>query len=388
MRILAVVPDGNVLDIVRWAAQWNHELEWDIVTVMPDAECEPVDWAKNVQHLKYDYRETCSHPQRMSFVPEGHTYEAFAYEMACAGLTSPLIGNWFHYDVWAMLFGKIVLENNLADRDYDILVTWGERGWYNETAIGIARKHNKPVCRLERATFPGMLVADGTGLEQGRCDLAGWHKTEDNHWGTLAAIIIKLGNRFPDDLINEEYTAYWDRRHWLSVAPWQGIESQPRTTLGMVQNVLDGRPSVFVPLQVPVDTNMIFRTGNIHNNYGLLEYVAEKYPDHQVLVKKHPSDGFTCPEKLQSYCDERGFNLVNMATHAVLQCVDQVVSINSQCIIEAWMHDTPVEILGQPAFDLPEEEDKESLLYTLRFAYYIEPWQLTERLKWISSRCA
>jgi len=62
---------------------------------------------------------------------------------------------------------------------------------------------------------------------------------------------------------------------------------------------------------------------------------------------------------------------------------DLVVSINSQCIIEAWMHAVDVDIIGKPAFDLPEEPDKQALLYTLRFAYYIEPWQLTTRLSQI-----
>jgi capsule polysaccharide export protein KpsC/LpsZ len=138
-------------------------------------------------------------------------------------------------------------------------------------------------------------------------------------------------------------------------------------------------------MQVPVDTNMIFRTEDIHNNYGMLEYVRAKYPEHQIIVKKHPADGFTCPEKLQAYCDEHGLTLVNMATHSLLQIVDHVVSVNSQVIVEAWMHGLRPEILGQPAFDMPDEPDKEALLYTLRFSYYIEPWQLTERLKWIAN---
>ena len=170
------------------------------------------------------------------------------------------------------------------------------------------------------------------------------------------------------------------------MAPWQNIASQPRTTIGMAKQATDNKPSVFVPLQVSVDTNMIFRTDAIRNNYGLLEYVRTAYPDHQIIVKKHPGDGFTSDEVLMAYCDAHGMALVNMATHSLLQCVDKVVSINSQVIIEAWMHGLRPEILGQPAFDLPDEEDKDALLYTLRFAYYIEPWQFTERLKRIVGR--
>jgi len=371
MRVLAVVPDGNVLDILRWTARWNPELTWDVVTIMPDALREAVDWTERCRHLLCDYRETCSYPQDP--VPDFLPLDGLRYEAACCGINSPLIGNWFHYHE-STLDGMASLALELSDgAPCDIVVTWGERGWYNEIAANFAQIYGLPHCRLERATFPGMLVADGTGLEQGKCDLSDVH---GSLWRQIRWNVAGFSGISPR-------TAF-DR--WLSVARWQGIEAQPRTTLGMARDILDGRPSVFVPLQVPVDTNMIFRTSEVCRNYDLLQYVREKYPDHQIIVKKHPADGFTCPDKLKSYCDEWGMTLVDMDTRATLQTVDQVVSINSQVIVEAWMQGLQPEVLGQPAFDLPDEPDKEALLYTLRFSYYIEPHQLTEILRWIANR--
>lgn len=376
MKVLAVLPDGNVIDRVRWLAKWNPEIEWDVIGIAPDSAWEPVDWASSFRCLDCDWREVTNRPQEddddIGLGGNSH----LKYELACQQLRSPLLGYWYHYHKYELLHGLADLDNLIRPKtDYDVLLTWGERGWYNECAIGIARKHGKPVCRLERATFPGMFVADETGLEQGRCDLEKWHRE-------CVGVVLQQQEWLESVSDTRPIVRPWrcGLSHWLSVAPWQAIEAQPRTTIGMASQILDGRPSVFVPLQVPVDTNMVFRAGAVHDNHALLEYVRTKYPEHQIIVKKHPGDGFTCPEKLQSYCDEHGLTLVDMATHAILQVVDRVVSINSQVIIEAWMHNKPVEILGQPAFDLPNEPNKEALLYTLRFAYYIEPWQLQNRI--------
>jgi len=362
VKVLAVVPDGNVLDRLKWIAKFNPEIEWDVIGVHPDCAWEPVDWAKSFVGLECDYREVKNTPQEDEDDVGLRGQKCLAYELACRELRSPLLGYWFHYDKHEMLFGVAKLATELDDVECDMVVTWGERGWYNEVAGEWAKRNGKPVCRLERATFPGMLVADGTGLEQGRCDLAYYRGRALDAWMTM-----------------------YDLEYWISVAPWQAIEAQPRTTLGMASKLLDNRPSVFVPLQVPVDTNMIFRTGTVSDNHSLLEYVADKYTGYNVLVKKHPSDGFTSDSALETYCNQKGFQLVNGATHAYLQVTNEVVSINSQVIIEAWMHGLKPEILGKPAFDLPDETDKEALLYTLRFAYYIEPWQLTERLQQIGN---
>ena len=369
MKVLAVVPDGNVLDRVAWLAKWNPDIEWDVIGISSDCAWEPVDWAKSFECIDCEWREVKNTPQEP--VPSFTDHELVKYEAACCGLRSPLLGYWFHYHLNDMLLGIATLSGALAGRDCDMVLTWGERGWYNEVVNWWAGEFGVPHCRLERATFPGMFVADGRGLEQGRCDLGYWHGTD--------------AERYDFPIVDRVLCGYEQKQldRWLPVAPWQTIESQPRTTLGMASQVLDDRPSVFVPLQVPVDTNMVFRGGDVTDNHGLLEYVLNKYTDHNIIVKKHPGDGFTSDTALEDYCNEHRMHIVDGSTHAYLQLVDKVVSINSQVIVEAWMHGVETEILGKPAFDLPDEDDKKSLLYTLRFAYFVEPWQLTERLSWI-----
>lgn len=362
MNVLAVALDGNVIDKISWLAKWNPDIDWGVIGVSPDCLWEPLGWADSFDSLDCEYRETRSYPQGIRF--GWQDYSLFAYEAACKSLSEPFLGHWFHYDIEAMLEGIGKLLNVLEKCSPDIVVIWGERGWYNEAVKDWAAANSIPLCHLERSIFPGLYVADGTGLEQDNCELAYWH-------------------RLIESFTESDYVHRADMlQTWLPLAQSSSVELQPRTTLGQVFSILDGRPAVFVPLQVPVDTNMVFRNGD-YDNWTLLEYVQDNYYDHQIIVKKHPADGFTNDSVLQHYCDVYDLALVGMNTHAILPMVQKVVSINSQVIIEAWMHGTEVEILGQPAFDLPDEPDKQALLYTLRFAYYIEPWQLTERLGWI-----
>ena len=371
MNILAVVPDNNIVDILRIYSEWNPELRWHVITIRPDAAEESEDWMESATHLRVHDREMIDCP------PGPFPLESFCqYERACHEHRSPFIIHYLEYDSVAVEQGCLMLQKQMtAMLPVDAVVTWGERGWYNEVAIDFAETHGLSICRLERATFPGMLVADGTGLEQGRCDLEMWHRmewprTSKSRWNWAIEACVTRKMQFD-----------W----WLSTAVWQNIEPQERTTAGMVNRFLDDRPSIFVPMQVPFDTNLIFRA-NHQNNFTMLEYVAENYPNHRVLVKMHPADRFSDKHNVAAYCADHGWEYVMLGSHAIIDAVDKIVSINSQCIIEAWMHNTEVEILGQPAFDLPDETDKEALLYTLRFAYYIEPWQLTERLKGIVNR--
>lgn len=355
MNVLAVVPDGNVMDRLRWAAKFN-ELNWHVITIRPNADIEPDDWCQSVTHLDIDDRHIVESP------PVEFPYLPFCqYEIACHSFRSPFIINWLEYHRDEIERGLTELETCFrGQHGIDVVVTCGERGWYNELVIATAQRMGIPVCRLERATFPGMFVADGTGLEQGRCDLPYWY----NELETML------------DCHN---------KHIWSVAPWQNIEQQERTTIGMVKQLLDSRPALFVPLQVPFDTNLVFRA-NEYTNFDMLEYVAREYPNHRVLVKQHPSDKFSDAHNIAAYCADHGWEYVTWNSHAIIQAVDQMVSINSQCIIEAWMHQTPVDVLGNPAFDIPEEPLKDWLLYALRYLYYIEPWQLTSRLEWICQK--
>lgn len=359
MKVLAVIPDGNVMDRLRIYSQWNPDLQWDIVTIRPDAMMEPDDWVNSVRHLEIDDRRVSD------YQPEAFPdIECCQYEQACHALRDDFLTQWFVYDPEAVSRGVDLLRQKLMSLlPADVIVTWGERGWYNEVSLGFAKEIGIPTCRLERATFPGMLIADGTGLEQGRTDLGQIHAAMNN-------------NTLP----------YEQLLTWLSTAVWGSVEQQERTTRGTVDRLLDDRETVFVPLQVPFDTNLVFRS-NGFGNQQLLEWVAEHKPRSRCLVKCHPGDIFSDADRVAAFCFDHGWELVRYGSHALIEAADTVVSINSQCIIEGWMHGKSPIILGNPAFDLPDEHDKEALLYTLRFAYYLEPWQLHDRLRRIAEKC-
>jgi len=281
------------------------------------------------------------------------------YERACSELDLPMLHKFFWYapQIEEMVEALVIMLQSLGS-EYDGIALWSEWCWYNEVAKQWARECGLPVIFVERATFPGMLIVDGTGLSMGRSDLS-------------------LFARSPME--DDEY------RDWLSLATCQAIEPQRLTTPGQVAEVIRDRPTVFVPLQMPYDTNMVFRAGHVNTNDKLLDWVdVHRKADEQVVVKKHPSDWFTDPARLAAKCVELGFVLVDFATHPLLEQVSEVVTINSQVGVEAWMHEVPVQFLGEPGFVLEGLSPRENIEALL--AYYIAPAAFAQQAREIIER--
>lgn len=354
MRVLAVLPDSNILDRVADIAGYNSGITWDVIGIREDCQYSNTDWATSFICLHDDSRKVVE--EKPDVIDIACQYTQF--EQSCLKLDEPLLKNWFSFDLSGLMCGTWELEIRLDDYDPDVVVMWGDKCWYNEVTKEWARKNSKPVCFLERASFPNMLIAEGTGLEQSCSDL---RKIQD---------------------IDELPLYFYD---WKNMSASRTIEPQQKTTFFELFNMIgnEWNNCTFVPLQVPYDTNMVYRTSEINTNSKLLEYVhASGY--NNVVVKQHPGDVFIDRERLRDKCNEYGFRLVDACIFSILSISSSVVSINSQVIVDAWLNGIEnIEILGKPAFDNPDIECVDHKLAILRDKYFIYPGKLRERLEYI-----
>jgi hypothetical protein len=362
LRLLAVVRDSNAAVKFRHLARYNPDCLFDCITVRDEATTQLYDWSRHTHHLSVKDMWFTDFPQKTDLLPD---LPHLSYERAIPRLHLPLVSTFMHYtpalpDLCEVLGGMLTM---WCREKYDAVVLWGEKCWYNEVAKEWAQTWSEhgplPIVYVERAAVPGMFTADGTGLSAGQSDLELYRDVRVT----------------PDRLAR-----------WLSSVTLTGIEQQRPTTPAEVRERLPLGRNIFVPLQVPFDTNMVFRTGGkAETNSELLDWVAKHYAGQRVVVKRHPSDGFTDQGRLEARCAELGFELVDFAIHPLMEQVAEVVTINSQTAVEAWMHGVKVVFLGEPAFALEGMTGAE-MLQVLRWGYYVEPGGFGERVRQIIER--
>jgi len=360
MKVLAVVPDLTILNILRRVASYNPGIDWHVIVVRSDAADEPVEWASACERMMIADRILIPMPPEPP--PAGVDDELFAYEVACTQMCFSVIKWYFEYD-WGALRSAAHRLENLVDAGLgaaDCLVLWGERCWYNVVAKRTAQHLGWPVLHLERASFPGMFVADPSGLDQETNTLSAHYLANEMD----SAKEVELGA-------------------WLPLASLQTIEPQAEGFMGDLLGKINSQlPSVLVPLQVPFDTNMVFRAPGVHRNMALVERVMEMYPSGDtVLAKFHPADRFSDRDKLFWECRRRGVYLIEHGLYDLLGIAEHVVSINSQVVVDAAIRGVPFTTLGDPGF-IPNVPDLDirRWLHTLRFRYYVGPHQIGSRI--------
>lgn len=200
------------------------------------------------------------------------------------------------------------LKEFLDGASYDGLVVWNDRLWYNEVALEWAREIRIPYVVLERGCYPGTMIVDGVGLDEG-------HNQFRKIW--------------------EEYKiAASDIKSYRHLDKGGTLEHQPDGGLAaweIVDELPPHKPVVFAPLQVPIDTNVVFRGGG---NKELLDFATQD-PDIAVIAKRHPKDFWTNEEWLKDYCSDRGVMLIDADIKSILPVCCGVVTQNSQVGIDA-----------------------------------------------------
>jgi len=281
----------------------------------------------------------------------------------CGEMDSPEL-QWFYRYNWDDL--PLVAEGltgvlKEAAEGCEVMVTWGERCWYNVVASRVAAELGVRHVRLERAAFPGMLLVDGDGLDYGTSEITERYRNHTLSGCELSAL-----------------------QEWAAIASAQTIECQGASPMSRLLELVGDQKFVLVPLQVPFDTNMVFRTvGEVTTNLELVDYAVEHYgSDHTILVKQHPADQFSYQERLFWECHKRGATLVDHGLSDLLDGTEKIVSMSSQVVIDGALRGVPFELVGSPGF-WPKvgHVDVKRWLHTLRFEYFISPIRFTGRLR-------
>lgn len=269
--------------------------------------------------------------------------------------------------------GIELLQHVLNTTDADVLVTWNERLWYNEVATAWALTNNVPCVKLERGCFPETYIVDDLGFDYGR------NRFNDIFMGyVLTNSDIELFER------------KIDRVKTLEIQNEDGPSAPELSELAE-----PGKPIVFLPLQVPIDTNVVFRHGG---NKELISF-ASKSTEVSVFAKLHPADRWTNQYLLREYCDERGVQLFDASLFSYIDASSAVVTMNSQAGIDALLRGKNVGVLGDAFWkytgatvDDPEsvmdvvnaEIDKEVIdrfLVSMRLHYLREENQVLSRIE-------
>ncbi|WP_417253480.1 capsular biosynthesis protein [Celeribacter sp.] len=123
---------------------------------------------------------------------------------------------------------------------------------------------------------------------------------------------------------------------------------------------LAGEKFLFVPLQVPNDSQITLFSGwigSVENMIALLAKVAPALPDGwHIRIKEHPSAKTSLSEALSHAVEASGHRIVvdnDTDTFEQVRASQAVLTINSSVGLQAFFYDKPVITLGEAFFALP-----------------------------------
>jgi len=319
MKLLLLVPDDKQamhMSLIFSNAIWSSKTCYSAILVRKSAR----DCYSGSDFVALDCadRGTCAVYETEPCCYSSNPF--LKYEAAVDAIRSPLVGAPEFY--WENIIEGIEkLQQQLDRSDADILVTWGERCWYNEVAISWANNKGIPCIRLERGCLHGTYIVDDLGLEFGR-------------------------NRFYDVYNNIKYASVNESSKLRRVVD-KNKTLEPQNNNGMrsweIAELLDPHKKVvFVPLQVPIDTNVVF---NGASNTKLLDFVSG-YDEFSVVAKLHPADKWTNQEMLNKYCEERGIRILDAPLKNFLAASSAVITMNSQVAIDSLICHMKVGVIG------------------------------------------
>lgn len=216
--------------------------------------------------------------------------------------------------------GVEMLSEFIGDHQPDSIITWNDRLWYNEVALGWARENGVPYAVMERGCFPGTVIVDSRGLD--------------------------FGNNDFHTLWNEYRLTSDDVTRYLRTVGDDTLEAQPEdgpAAHEIAEMLPPHKPAVFIPLQVPIDTNVVFRCGG---NEHLMDFAASN-PGVAVVAKKHPLDYWTNETWLKNHCEYRGIFLVDADIKSIIPACCGVLTQNSQVAIDALRTKSKAGVIGE-----------------------------------------
>lgn len=200
-----------------------------------------------------------------------------------------------------------------------------------------ARDAGAPRLYAELAPFPGRVTLDPGGVNAANSvprDPQFFHD-----WAAGAAARRGEGWR----ALGENLTARASRRADVGQ--------------GGVEALADAGPFLFVPLQVPNDSQITLFAGWVKSVEGMLAALAmasENLPQGwHIRIKEHPSARASLAGPLQAAVRRAGGRLVvdnQTDTFEQVKASGGVITINSSVGLQAFFHDKPVIVLGEAFF--------------------------------------
>ena len=356
--IVGIVPDSRVSHCMRECFE-----DSDFICIRPNVD---IDDDSRTQYLNVMDVEGMPGCYLDSSKADG--YSVFGdCERKLENLQNWTVGNVPQVDWGEIARGERLLHDALESSGASIVVVWNNRWWYNELPIAWAKRNEIPVVLLERGPFPGTIIVDRTGLDEGCNDFQchRWPAWKDRDIG-----------------MRRKRAVYY----WVQSARKQTWEPQP-DDVNLTTLLPDDRPVIFAPLQRPEDTNVLYRGGG---NDRLLEFLAEN-DDYTRIVKYHPvgeNDDYTDRDAVEEFCGRHGIMVMDVNVKSAIRASAAVVTMNSQVGIEAFMAGKPVGVLGEAYWrgcgmtvddpvdvaavldaPMPTVDELFRFLYCLRFQY-------------------
>ncbi|MGC8203352.1 capsular biosynthesis protein [Aliiroseovarius sp. PTFE2010] len=222
------------------------------------------------------------------------------------------------------------LHARLQRASADCLVVWNGIKGHRRLAADIAAAQGITVIFLEEAPLPGRLTVDFKG--------------------------VNYGNSLPR---RADFYAQWVRQSGASTDGWRQIgggivprQAKSGRDIGQVaaDSDLGNEPYIFVPLQVPGDSQITVYGDwikSVDHMIDVLHTASAALPDGwSIRIKEHPSAKDSFSDKLSALSGAK-FRVDNQTnTMAQVAAARGVITINSSVGFEAFFCDVPVLVLG------------------------------------------
>ncbi|MGC9369637.1 MAG: capsular biosynthesis protein [Paracoccaceae bacterium] len=242
----------------------------------------------------------------------------------------------------ALKFALIWMQYNWSRRYFGRHPGWVAMCWNGLTGsrrafMEGARDAGAPRLYAELAPFPGRVTLDPDGVN--------------------AANSVPRAPQFFRDWAAEAPGRQGEG--WRDLGASLTARASRRADVGQVgAEALAGvGPFLFVPLQVPNDSQITLFAGWVQSVEGMLAALAEASGDlpegWHIRIKEHPSARASLAEPLAEAVQRAGGRLVvdnRTDTFEQVKASGGVITINSSVGLQAFFHDKPVIVLGQAFF--------------------------------------
>lgn len=144
-----------------------------------------------------------------------------------------------------------------------------------------------------------------------------------------------------------------DDLSWLTEADYAHLQATKDSFFEGIDAYSPGYDYIFVPLQVPNDSNVLNHSSFQQGMQAFIDTVITDFPNHNILFKAHPKD------RLATEYDYRSGESIDLDSRSLILGAKEVVGINSSVLLEAALAYKPVFTYGETLLkDDPTQHQK------------------------------